>query len=117
MTERTLNDFGVSCTGIDDALSVQLAAALQRAVDPELGVDMLNMGLVYRMRKSGPHAYQVQMLLTQIGCPLTDYLEKMVLHALQLVDADVDAQIQFCLQPAWTPARMSRVARMQLGVH
>jgi metal-sulfur cluster biosynthetic enzyme len=117
MAKQGLSDFGVHSSGIDTALSERLADALQHAVDPELGVDMLNLGLVYRLEKTGTHAYAVQMLLTQIGCPLTDYLEKMVLHALQLVDADVSAQIQFCLRPAWTPARMSRVARMQLGVH
>lgn len=117
MTKEKLSDYGVQCSGIDEALSSTLVAALQHAIDPELGVDMLNLGLVYQLTKTEPHTYQVQMLLTQIGCPITDYLEKMVLHALQLVDADVTAQIQFCLQPAWTPARMSRVARMQLGVH
>lgn len=116
MKKRTLEDYGVTCTGVDDALNLALVDALQHAMDPELGVDMLNLGLVYNIVRTPEGRFDVRMLLTQIGCPLTDYMEKMVLHALQLIDADVDARIQFCLQPAWSPARMSRAARMTLGV-
>ncbi|WDF81738.1 iron-sulfur cluster assembly protein [Lacticaseibacillus pabuli] len=115
MTEQ-LADYGVTCTGIDAAESEALAAALHRAVDPELGVDMLELGLVYQLVREPDAGYRLEMLLTTIGCPLTDYLEKILQHAMALVIGDAPVQVQFRMTPVWTMDRMSRACRMTLGV-
>lgn len=114
---KSLADYGVTTAGIDEATSVALADALTHAVDPELGVDMLNLGLVYDLQVADDGTYHLQMLLTTIGCPLTDYLEKMLRHAMELVIGDATLTVQFRFTPAWSPDRMTRVAKMTLGLH
>lgn len=110
-----LADYGVTCTGIGDAESSALADALHKAVDPELGVDMLELGLVYEVIHD-EQGYRLEMLLTTIGCPLTDYLEMILKHAMALVIGDAPLLVQFRMTPAWTMDRMTRACRMTLGV-
>ncbi|WP_054750793.1 metal-sulfur cluster assembly factor [Lacticaseibacillus thailandensis] len=83
-----LADYHATTENIDATTDAALTDALVQAVDPELMVDMLNLGLVYHVRRTDNGDYEVQMLLTQIGCPLTDYLDKMVQHAIALVAPD-----------------------------
>lgn len=116
MREHTLAEFGVECHNIDATLDKQLAAALQHAVDPELGVDMLNLGLVYRLEQKDDGSYRVEMLLTMIGCPLTDYLSMLIEHAMALVVGDAPVKVQYRMDVQWSMARMSRAARMTLHV-
>lgn len=116
MREHTLAEFGVECRNIEPALDKQLAAALQHAVDPELGVDMLNLGLVYRIEQNEDGSFRVEMLLTMIGCPLTDYLSMLIKHALELAVGDAPTVVQYRMDVQWSIARMSRAARMTLHV-
>lgn len=116
MREHTLAEFGVECHNIDATLDKQLAAALQHAVDPELGVDMLNLGLVYRLEQKDDGSYRVEMLLTMIGCPLTDYLSMLIEHAMALAVGDAPITVQYRMDVQWSMARMSRAARMTLHV-
>lgn len=112
----TLADYGVMTDGISPALSEELAAALMKAMDPELGMDMLNLGLVYALTRDETANYHLEMLLTTVGCPLMDYLERQLRHALRCVIDEVPLTVQFRLSPAWTPARMSRAAKLTLGI-
>ena len=111
-----LADYHVKCINVPAALDEQLVAALARTTDPELGVDMLNLGLVYSLELRADNSWHIEMLLTTIGCPLTDYLEMIMKHAMALVAPDAPVTVQFRMEPAWTPKLMSRAARLTLGV-
>lgn len=95
----------------------QLIRALQTVVDPELGVDLVNLGLIYGVDMATNGTVTVRMTLTTMGCPITDVLQQMINSALQKVKGVKRVEIDVVWEPAWTPARMSRFAKIALGYH
>lgn len=102
----------VDLGGVGDAATA--VEALTGAIDPELGLDVLELGLVYELHLAG-RAATVIMTLTTPGCPLHGAISRDVeacLLALEGVDA-VDVQLVW--DPPWTPARISAAGRALLG--
>ena len=97
-------------------LKEQLTAQLETVIDPELGIDIVNLGLVYEIDLNEEGHCHVQMTLTTIGCPLADVIVAGVKHALGQLDMVKDTTVEFVWYPAWTPERMSRYARIVLGI-
>ncbi|USS88522.1 metal-sulfur cluster assembly factor [Fructilactobacillus hinvesii] len=97
-------------------LQQQMLECLSSVVDPELGVDIVNLGLIYKLAfVSG--TVTVQLTLTTMGCPLIEELEQMIRQALLHLKSVKTVQIELVWEPAWTPQRMSRAARLALGIH
>jgi metal-sulfur cluster biosynthetic enzyme len=90
---------------------------LEDVVDPELGIDIVNLGLVYEVNLDKDGLCQIKMTLTTIGCPLTDILSDMVERALQPIPEIKQVDVKFVWEPAWTIDRMTRYAKMALGIH
>jgi metal-sulfur cluster biosynthetic enzyme len=87
--------------------------ALARVEDPELGVDIVNLGLVRDVMLEGP-AVGVLMTLTSIGCPVQDDLELEVKNILSEVLGVQAVQVAFTFEPPWSPSDITEDGRDQL---
>ena len=90
---------------------------MQDVIDPELGIDLVNLGLIYGVDMTAEGVVTVRMTLTTMGCPITDVLQQMIDSALRKVEGVKKVQIEVVWEPAWTPDRMSRFAKIALGYH
>jgi metal-sulfur cluster biosynthetic enzyme len=102
-------------TGEVEAIREQIAQALHEVVDPEVGVNIVDLGLVYRVDVRGSRV-DVIMTMTTPACPLHSYISENVKeairrHAPQITDVDVE----LVWDPPWSPEMMSAAARCQLG--
>lgn len=89
--------------------------ALELVIDPELGIDIINLGLVYEIRFDEGKA-DIDMTLTTMGCPLADLLTDQIHDVLSGVEEVTEAQVHLVWSPAWTVDKMSRYARIALGI-
>ncbi|EEW53154.1 metal-sulfur cluster assembly factor [Limosilactobacillus antri] len=101
----------------NESVADQVIAALQTVVDPELGIDLVNLGLIYGVEMTTNGLVTVKMTLTTMGCPITDVLQQMINSAVLKVPAVEQVKIDLVWEPAWTPHRMSRFAKIALGYH
>ena len=84
-------------------------------MDPEIGVNIVDLGLVYGCELSAGIAF-VTMTTTTPACPIGSYLEDAVRWALLDVPGIVDVEVEITHEPAWSPALMTPRARRELGL-
>jgi metal-sulfur cluster biosynthetic enzyme len=89
-------------------------AALKTCYDPEIPVNIVDLGLVYSVVVRDAYAH-VTMTLTAPGCPMADEVEGQVRGALLGVQGIETVDVDIVERPAWTPERMSPVARAAVG--
>lgn len=89
-------------------------AALGNVIDPELGIDVVNLGLVYELHIVGPDV-SVEMTLTTPGCPLHASIGEDVRRQVGAVPGIGDINLEIVWDPPWTPDDMTDVARRFLG--
>ncbi len=92
-----------------------LLEALKTVEDPELGIDVVNLGLIYKL-ESGASGVKVEMTMTSPGCPLHGHLTEAVRQKLQEVGGGSEVEVELVWNPPWSPERMSEEARRRLGV-
>ena len=93
----------------------QVRDALRNVYDPELGLDIVSMGLVYDVRQDG-EVVTVDMTLTTPGCPVSDSLPQEAYSAAAgALGADGVVDINVVWDPPWTPEMLSDEAKDQLG--
>jgi metal-sulfur cluster biosynthetic enzyme len=91
-----------------------IRAALREVVDPELGVNIVDLGLVYRVEVDD-HVARITMTMTSPACPLRDYLQDLVESTVTTRVPDVQHVIvEIVTDPPWTADLMSDAARRQL---
>lgn len=90
--------------------------ALETVIDPELGIDIVNLGLIYDVFIEKNGFCQVNLTLTTMGCPLADVITDEIYRALRTVPEISDIKTKLVWYPAWTTERMSRYARIALGI-
>jgi len=96
------------------ATDTDIREALLHVVDPEIGVNIVDLGLVYRIEVEGGRA-RIAMTMTNPTCPLASYLKDRVTSAIRQHLPDVvDVDINFEWEPPWDPDMMSAEARRQL---
>ncbi|WP_022797147.1 metal-sulfur cluster assembly factor, partial [Bavariicoccus seileri] len=91
-----------------EELKSRLLAALESVIDPELGVDIVNLGLVYGVDLDDDGHCLVSMTLTTMGCPLADIITDEIHRALKKVPEVKSSDVKLVWYPAWSPDRMSR---------
>jgi FeS assembly SUF system protein len=96
-------------------LSDQVVAALRRVHDPEIPVNIYDLGLIYALDVSETGSVHVAMTLTAPNCPVADQIVADVRAAVSGVDGVQAADVQLVWQPAWSPERMSEIARLELA--
>ncbi|MDM7324855.1 MAG: metal-sulfur cluster assembly factor [Thermus sp.] len=87
---------------------------LRSVYDPELGLDVVNLGLIYELQVEPPRAY-VRMTLTTPGCPLHDSMGDAVRQALSRLPGVEEVEVEVTFEPPWTPDRLSEEAKRLLG--
>lgn len=92
-------------------------AALEKVIDPELGVDIVNLGLIYDVELMTGGICHVAMTLTIAGCPMTNYLDHAIKAELMALTEVEQVEIELVWEPAWSVKMMSRQTRLELGVH
>lgn len=97
------------------SLQKAIRSALATVKDPELGLDLVSLGLVYGIRIDDGTAL-VQMSLTTPACPLAPTIVEHVRSAVSGVEGVQDVKVDLTFDPPWTPARMSEEARSILGL-
>ncbi len=99
-----------------DPVAEAVRSALSRVEDPELGLDIVSLGLVYAVEREGDHVRVVH-TLTSMGCPLGPVIEQDIADALALVEGVGSVEVQLVFEPPWSPEKMSDDARFLLGVY
>jgi len=101
---------------VDEALKENIMGALEQVVDPELGVDIVNLGLVYDVDMDENGKTDVTMTLTSMGCPLAPIIVDEVKKALADIPEVKEVDVQIVWNPPWTRDKMSRYAKIALGI-
>lgn len=99
-----------------EPLRPELVRSLLRTViDPELGVNIVDLGLVYWIAVHDRGAVAIEMTLTTPGCPLGGFLEDQIRACLTVLPQVRDVEVELVWEPPWEPAAMSHAAKEQLG--
>jgi metal-sulfur cluster biosynthetic enzyme len=97
------------------ATEPDIREALRQVIDPEIGVNIVDLGLVYRIAVDGARV-RIAMTMTSPSCPLADYLKDLATSAIRDRVPDVtDVDIALEWEPPWDSDMMSDEARRQLG--
>ena len=100
-----------------DGIKNRILESLEQVIDPELGIDIVNLGLIYEIRFDGDTGQtEIDMTLTTMGCPLADLLTDQIYDAMTEVPEVTDTEVKLVWYPAWTVEKMSRYARIALGI-
>ena len=89
--------------------------ALKTVYDPEIPVNVVDLGLVYDVQLNDSDVY-VQMTLTFPGCGMGPYIGQQAEWAIQELDGVEEVQIEMVFDPPWSPELISEEARSQLGI-
>ncbi|MDI9349961.1 MAG: iron-sulfur cluster assembly protein [Candidatus Symbiobacter sp.] len=104
----------------DLALSPALAEAvlekLRGVFDPEIPVNIVELGLIYDLRLTAPGVLAIDMTLTAPNCPVAEELPEQVRRQALAVPDLTDCQVNLVWTPPWTHDRMTEAARLELGM-
>lgn len=99
------------------ALETRVIAALRTVYDPEIPVNIYDLGLIYRLEADETTGrVQVQMTLTAPSCPVAESLPGNVEYVVRTVEGVSDVELELVWEPPWSPAMMGEAARLQLGM-
>lgn len=93
-----------------------LYGVLENVIDPELGVDIVNLGLVYNAELSDEGLAKITMTLTSMGCPMAPQIIANIKQELRELPEVKDIEVEIVWSPPWSRDNMSRYAKMALGV-
>lgn len=93
-----------------------VVAALKQVHDPEIPVDIYELGLIYKVDLEDDRTLKVEMTLTAPGCPVAGEMPGWVQDACNTVDGVERTEVSLTFDPPWTPDRMTDEARLQLNM-
>lgn len=99
-----------------EQIKEEILTALETVIDPELGIDIVNLGLIYEVDFAQTGETVIKMTLTTMGCPLADVLTEQIHEALKEIPEVSKTEVKLVWYPAWTTDKMSRYARIALGI-
>ena len=99
-----------------DALTEKLIAAFKTVFDPEIPVDIYELGLIYRVDVSDSRDVVVDMTLTAPGCPVAGDMPGWVNDAVLGVEGVAGCNVNLVFDPPWEPSMMSDEAKLQLNM-
>jgi FeS assembly SUF system protein len=97
--------------------TAKLVAALKTVYDPEIPVDIYELGLIYKVDVADNKDVTVDMTLTAPGCPVAGEMPGMVKDALEGVEGIGQVTVNMTFDPPWTPERMSEEAKLELNMY
>lgn len=99
-----------------DTLREPIIAALRGVHDPEIPVNIYDLGLIYTIDIAETGAVAIDMTLTAPGCPVAGMMPLMVKSAVERVEGVTGADVTLVWDPPWNQEKMSEEARLQLGL-
>jgi FeS assembly SUF system protein len=99
-----------------EAFGNVLITALKTVFDPEIPVDIYELGLIYKVDVADNKDVTIDMTLTAPGCPVAGEMPGMVKDALLTVPGIGDVTVNMTFDPPWTPDRMSEEAKLELNM-
>ena len=115
MSEAAPQTSALSQLELDDFTS-KLVIALKTVFDPEIPVDIYELGLIYKVDVSDKKDVTVDMTLTAPNCPVAGEMPGNVKAALELVEGVGEVTVNMTFDPPWTPERMSEEAKLELNM-
>jgi len=99
-----------------ESFTQKLVTALKTVYDPEIPVDIYELGLIYKVDVADNKDVTVDMTLTAPACPVAGEMPEMVKTALQGVEGIGEVAVNMTFDPPWTPDRMSEEAKLELNM-
>jgi|SRR3989338_1329535 len=97
------------------ATKEQILESLRNCYDPEIPVNIVDLGLIYEVKNS-EGMVEIKMTLTALGCPLSAYLENDIKGKVSQLSGVKEVKIEIVWDPPWSPEKMSKQARELLGM-
>jgi len=98
------------------AIKERVIAALKTCYDPEIPVDIYELGLIYGVDVSESNVVTVTMTLTSPHCPVAESLPMEVQQKLVMIEGVADVKVDITWDPPWMPEMMSEAARLELNM-
>jgi len=99
-----------------ERLTNDLIAAIKTVYDPEIPVDIYELGLIYKIDVDDDHNVAIDMTLTAPGCPVAGEMPIWVQNAAMTVAGVSDVTVELVFDPPWDPSRMSEEAQVALNM-
>ena len=99
-----------------DQLTDKLIGQLKTVFDPEIPVDIYELGLIYKVDVSDSLDVAIDMTLTAPGCPVAGEMPGWVQEAVMKIDGVKSCDVNLVFDPPWDPSRMSDEAKLQLNM-
>ena len=117
-TAADTNETGVAGTVATGAPVAQASVveAISTVYDPEIPVNILELGLIYKIDIDAAGKVDVEMTVTAPACPVADILPVEVAEKIRGIAGVTDVNVDLVWDPPWTPDRMSETARLELGM-
>lgn len=93
----------------------QVAEALTDVIDPELGIDIVSLGLLYSIEMDD-HSFHVKMTMTTPGCPMATAITQMTAGRLKVLSPEREVHLQVVEDPPWNIGMLNESARRRLGI-
>ena len=100
-----------------EAFTAKLVVALKTVYDPEIPVDIYELGLIYKVDVADNKDVAVEMTLTAPGCPVAAEMPEMVRTAVEGVEGVGKVSVNMVFDPPWTPEKMSDEAKLELNMY
>lgn len=108
--------FGFKKKHEKEQIKDEVIVALKGVFDPEIPVNIYDLGLIYGVEVNDEGHVDVQMTLTTPGCPVAQTFPGTVEQAVNQVDGVSDCTVELVWEPPWTQERMTEAARLELGI-
>ena len=100
----------------NEELKARVMEQLETVIDPELGIDIVNIGLVYDVVLYEGNICETRITLTTMGCPFAQAIEDNIKEAVLGIPDIPEVQVKLVWYPSWTPDRLTRYAKIALGI-
>ncbi len=101
---------------VNEELKKQVIAALKTVYDPEIPVNIYDIGLIYDIDLSTPGRAGIEMTLTSPNCPEAEAIPVNVEKAIKKIEGIETVQVDIVWEPPWTPDQLSEAAKLELGM-
>ncbi len=99
-----------------EEIKEQVGEALHTVNDPELGIDIMNLGLVYNIEVSDDGDVRVEFTLTTMGCPIGPMIDEQIKEATSYIEGIREVTSELVMYPPWSPEKMTPLAKSALGI-
>ncbi len=102
---------------MSDTIKQQVIAAIQTVYDPEIPINIWEVGLIYEVNVDDDGKAHILMTLTSPNCPVAESLPSDVKEAVTAVEGVTEAEVEITWDPPWDPEMMSEAAQLELGFY